>query len=356
MRKAAAVSVCVLGLIVAAPASADNSLVGSWHFNEGVGTAVADASGYGNNGTLSGATQWTGGVWGTALAFDGSAGHGGNVQVPNGAPLEPTAGSGISVTAWVKAPGSPGAFKYIVAKGASGCIAASYALYTGAGGGLMFYVSNNGGVSYTLSPDASPGIWDGKWHFVAGTYDGSAVHLYVDGSEVGSGAPFSGPIGYGLTDTNDLVIAHYAGCSGLDFSGTVDEPQVWMRALSASDVRGVMDPFTGFFQPVDNLPTVNTLKAGSAVPVKFTLGTNLGLGILAAGSPGVHAVSCSTGEPTDAIEQTVTAGASSLQYDPSSNQYTYVWKTDKTWAGTCRQFDVMLNNGSTHSAMFKFTK
>jgi hypothetical protein len=32
--------------------------------------------------------------------------------------------------------------------------------------------------------------------------------------------------------------------------------------------------FTGFFSPVDNPPTVNVAKAGSAIPVKFSLGGN----------------------------------------------------------------------------------
>jgi hypothetical protein len=31
-----------------------------------------------------------------------------------------------------------------------------------------------------------------------------------------------------------------------------------------------------------------------------------------------------------------TAGNSGVQYDAASDTYTYVWKTDKGWAGTCR--------------------
>jgi hypothetical protein len=351
MRKQALLIVAVLGLIIAAPASADTSLVGWWHFNEGAGTATADASAFGNNGAASGAAQWVPGVWGTGLSFDGSTAR---VQMPDSSSLEPQ--SAVSATAWVKASGPPGAFKYIIAKGASACLTASYGLYTGPGGGLMFYIAGSDGVSYTRSPDAGSGVWDGNWHFVAGTYDGSAVHLYVDGHEIGSGTPASGSIGYGLPDTNDLFVGHYAGCGGLDFPGTIDEPQVWTRALSLSDVLGVMHPFTGFFQPIDNLPTVNTVKAGSAIPAKFSLGANLGLSILAPGSPGSHQVSCASGVATDAIEQTVTAGSSTLQYDPTANQYTYVWKTDKSWAGTCREIDLTLNDGTTHSAMFQFTR
>src|SRR5205823_14394762 len=37
---------------------------------------------------------------------------------------------------------------------------------------------------HVSSPDAGTGIWDGKWHHVAGTYDGAALRLYVDGHEV----------------------------------------------------------------------------------------------------------------------------------------------------------------------------
>jgi hypothetical protein len=33
---------------------------------------------------------------------------------------------------------------------------------------------------------------------------------------------------------------------------------------------------------------------------------------------------------------TATAGDSGLSYDAATDQYTYVWKTDKTWSGTCR--------------------
>ena len=52
----------------------------------------------------------------------------------------------------------------------------------------------------------------------------------------------------------------------------------------------------------------------------------------------------------------MTAGSSSLSYDATTQTYTYVWKTDKTWAGTCRTFLMQLIDGSQHSALFKFTK
>jgi hypothetical protein len=110
-------------------------------------------------------------------------------------------------------------------------------------------------------------------------------------------------------------------------------------------------PFTGFFAPVNNLPTLNSVKAGSAVPVKFGLGGNRGLTFATFGS---QQVTCNSGDPVDAIEQTVTAGGSSLQYDSGSNQYTYVWKTDKSFAGQCRMFTITFTNGDVRKAEFLF--
>ena len=75
--------------------------------------------------------------------------------------------------------------------------------------------------------------------------------------------------------------------------------------------------FTGFFQPVDNLPIVNKANAGSAIPVKFSLGGNQGLDIFAANYPRFIAGPCDGG-PTDVIEQTVTANQSGLLYDAVS--------------------------------------
>jgi len=60
--------------------------------------------------------------------------------------------------------------------------------------------------------------------------------------------------------------------------------------------------------------------------------------------------------PTDAVETTFTAGGSGLSPDATSDQYTYVWKTDETWAGTCRALVVKLADGTAHTADFQLTK
>ncbi|HEX7331212.1 MAG TPA: PxKF domain-containing protein [Pyrinomonadaceae bacterium] len=112
--------------------------------------------------------------------------------------------------------------------------------------------------------------------------------------------------------------------------------------------------FAGFFPPVANLPALNVVQAGRGIPVKFSLSGNKGLGIFAAGSPSSGPIVCNSSDPATLLEETVTAGGSSLNYDPVSDQYIYVWKTEQGWAGTCRQLVVQLNDGSIHRANFKF--
>jgi Tol biopolymer transport system component len=112
--------------------------------------------------------------------------------------------------------------------------------------------------------------------------------------------------------------------------------------------------FSGFYKPVDNLPTTNGAKAGSAVPVKFGLGGNQGLDIFAADYPKSQQIDCDSTAPIDNIEQTATAGDSGLSYDAATDQYTYVWKTDKAWSGTCRQLALKLDDSTVYRANFEF--
>jgi hypothetical protein len=39
-----------------------------------------------------------------------------------------------------------------------------------------------------------------------------------------------------------------------------------------------------------------------------------------------------------------------------TDTYVYVWKTDRSWANTCRQLIVKLDDGSVHRANFQFTR
>jgi len=191
-----------------------------------------------NDGVAVPSVSYTTGEVDDAFSFSGTQ----YVQVQQSSTLEP---SQITVDAWVQAV-APGASQYVVSKGALENNAASYALYTGASGGLQFYVYD--GTKVNLSPDpGSTAVWDGKWHHVAGTYDGSAVRLFLDGSEVGSGTAASTAIAYGLTGsgsvTNDLFIGDYnptcSSCSEHHFTGQVDEVEIFQGALPLTNIKSI---------------------------------------------------------------------------------------------------------------------
>jgi hypothetical protein len=148
-----------------------------------------------------------------------------------------------------------------------------------------------------------------------------------------------------------LMAGAATGAGGRAF--TVESPAVLVVVLPSAMPCGGF-PFGGFFSPIDNPPVVNLATAGSAIPVKFSLGGDRGLDILAPGSPESGQIRCDTSAPIDAIEQTVNPGSSSLSYDSRTGVYTYVWKTKKPWAGTCRQLTLTLTDGSVHPAQFKF--
>jgi dipeptidyl aminopeptidase/acylaminoacyl peptidase len=112
--------------------------------------------------------------------------------------------------------------------------------------------------------------------------------------------------------------------------------------------------FSGFFAPVDNQPTLNKMKAGKAIPVKFSLAGDQGLDIFAAGYPQSGPIDCNSLAEIDLIEETVAAGSSSLTYHLETDRYHYIWKTDATWDGTCRRLVIGLADGTFHRADFKF--
>ncbi len=182
----------------------------------------------------------------------------------------------------------------------------------------------------------------------------------VNGNIVGLD-PQIGPLhnNGGPTETHALL----AGSPALDRASAADCPSTDQRGEARPQGAGcdigayefkMTYAWSGFKKPIDKLPTVNSAKAGSGVPVKFSLGGNYGLNIFAAGSPASQKIACDSAAPLDEIEQTAAAGASGLQYDAASDTYSYVWKTDKAWAGSCRQLAVALADGTVHTAAFKF--
>jgi hypothetical protein len=150
-----------------------------------------------------------------------------------------------------------------------------------------------------------------------------------------------------LSVTGGPVGSVTASCNGaLDNAG---------NSGSSSVTYSVIYNWSGFFQPIDNNGVFNVVNAGRTIPVKFSLGGDQGLAILAAGSPSSAVVACPASASVDTVEETTTA-TSGLRYDALANQYIYNWKTLSSYAGTCRRLTVTLVDGTTHSALFKFTR
>jgi hypothetical protein len=103
--------------------------------------------------------------------------------------------------------------------------------------------------------------------------------------------------------------------------------------------------FDGFFSPV-RMGDTNRAKAGSSVPLKFSIGEYDGLDILAAGSPSVRACDGAG---------SVQVADGKLSYDAEAGQYVYVWRTDRAWAGSCREITVRLDDGSAKSVSFRMS-
>jgi hypothetical protein len=152
------------------------------------------------------------------------------------------------------------------------------------------------------------------------------------------------------------------------------------NSTSASTQYKVVWPFKGFAftwllgSPFDAKPgAYGEAKAGDDIPVFFTLGGNYGLNVLAAGSPASASINCAnlTKPWYLAKKKSKLAKAAkkkrklahgtqkefgSLSYVRLLGVYTFEWNTNKDWKNTCRMLSVSLDDGTTHTALFKLKK
>ncbi len=94
------------------------------------------------------------------------------------------------------------------------------------GGGLQFYMNIGG----SLRSIAVSGVLStGQWYHVAGTYDGSVMRLYLDGTEQNTTA-VSGSVAAGSW----VRLSHSANDAALD--GLLDDVRLYKRALSTAEI------------------------------------------------------------------------------------------------------------------------
>ncbi len=190
--------------------------------------------------------------------------------------------------------------------------------------------------------------------------EGNSITLSATGTD-----PENGPLTYawdldnnGTFETLGQSVTFAAPANSAPATYTVNVQVTDNGGLTAVDSAtvNVIYKSAGLFQPVNNLPAFNLVKAGQAIPVKFSLSGDQGLDIFATGYPKSETIACNSTDPVNGVDETATAGSSSLSYDPVTDTYTYVWKTDKAWTDSCRQLVVKLNDGMFYRANFKFTK
>jgi glucose/arabinose dehydrogenase len=206
-------------------------LVGAWAFNEASGSTANDASGAANPGTISGATRTTAGKYGSALTFDGVNDI---VNVPDANSLDLT--TGMTLEAWVR-PTAGGNWKTVLLKEQPGHLA--YALYshedTGRPSGHVFTTA--AGDTWTGAPAA---LALNTWSHLAMTWDGLTRRIYLNGTQVASGAL----TGTAVTSTSPLRIGGNTIWSEW-FTGQIDEVRIYNRALSAAEVVNDRDTALG---------------------------------------------------------------------------------------------------------------
>ena len=193
------------------------ALVAAYGFDEGTGTTVADSSGNGNNGTIANATWTNSGKFGKALSFNGTNAL---VTIPDSASLHLT--TGMTLEAWVDPSTVTSVWRDVIYKGNDNYYlsATSTSNKVPAGGGIV-------GSSYREAYGTSALVTN-TWTYLAATFDGTAMRLYVNGALVSTK---TGAVGTLATSTNALQIGGDS-IYGQYFKGLIDEVRIYNTALT----------------------------------------------------------------------------------------------------------------------------
>jgi hypothetical protein len=115
----------------------------------------------------------------------------------------------------------------------------------------------------------------------------------------------------------------------------------------------VGNQFKGFQHPVKNPPVINDVRGGWTIPISFSI-EQQGVRV-AQESPTSLTTGCPASAPSKRMERDEdSSGRSGLR--SRGSRYTYYWKTDPNWAGTCRKLVLTLTDGTSHEALFRFSK
>jgi len=212
-------------------------LVGYWGMGEGAGQYAYDGSGNNNTGTLGSGSNpdssdptWTTGKVGGALSFDGVNDY---VNAGTAASLNIT-GSELTLEAWVKISSWAG-------MGGYAAIVENYQDVAGNGGYLIERESTNNWLLFGLWSAAgfkgcystTAPLVENTWYHIAGVFNGTSMILYLNASPRKTDTFAATTI---ASSSNPVVIGGRTAV-GHNFNGTIDEPRIYNRALSAEEIR-----------------------------------------------------------------------------------------------------------------------
>ncbi|MEV7552028.1 glycoside hydrolase family 2 TIM barrel-domain containing protein [Amycolatopsis sp. NPDC089917] len=153
-------------------------------------------------------------------------------------------GKALTLDAWVKPGKWTGDFR-ILGKGDH-----QYALKMKTQDTLEFFIHSG---TWQAVQAKVPSDFYGNWHRVSGTYDGTALRLYLDGKEIGS-KPFTGAIDSSSAEVNigrDFETSWNDPSSiGWMGRGAVDDVRIYDKPLSAADLSGAT-PVSGAVLALD---------------------------------------------------------------------------------------------------------
>jgi hypothetical protein len=218
-------------------------LIAYWKLDEGQGSSASDASGHGHAGMLLGGASWVAGGFTVAkfadpfaLGLDGINAH---VRVPRAPDLEPAA---ISVSVWFKRNGAQMQNATVCRKAWRNNLSPTYTSYAvgvnlyGMGSDVLYFTT---GAAASADNVVVPAVIpDQTWVHVVAIFDpmGAAPQkrLYVDGALKAS-RTLTAPIVYDATATGDFYVGQNGALKEL-FKGTVDDPRLYDRALTAQEI------------------------------------------------------------------------------------------------------------------------
>jgi hypothetical protein len=225
-----------------------NGLVGWWPFN---GNAN-DESGNGNNGGSIGAAL-TADRFGTASSAYSFDGLGNFIFVNNSAGINPL--TAVSVTAWINA-NSWGASVYdntIVGNDNWQSGPSGYVLRCGNNGQLSFNIAKSFG-NWEEAVSTSNTMIENTWYFVVGTYDGTQIKLYINGSLEDTLASM-GPL---FPSFSSLLFGQCPDpTANRFFNGKIDDIGIWNRALTQQEISNLYYGTVSGLNQYANLSTLN---------------------------------------------------------------------------------------------------